>query len=40
MNPAPRADGREPREIVRGMDAPFTLRSVALTLKVADLFAV
>ncbi len=35
-----RADGWEPLEIVRGMEAPFTLRSVALTLKVADLFAV
>lgn len=35
-----RADGWEPLEIVRGMDAPFTLRSVALTLKVADLFVV
>ena len=35
-----RADGWEPLEIVRGMDASFTLRSVALTLKVADLFVV
>ena len=35
-----RADGWEPLEIVRGMDAPFTLRSVALTLKITDLFAV
>ena len=35
-----RADGWEPVETVRGMDAEFTLRSVALTLKVADLFAV
>ena len=35
-----RADGWEPLEIVRGMEAQFTLRSVALTLKVADLFAV
>jgi Uma2 family endonuclease len=35
-----RADGWEPPEIVQGMDAQFTLRSVGLTLKVADLFAV
>ena len=35
-----RENGWEPLEIVRGMDAEFTLRSVALTLKVADLFAV
>lgn len=35
-----RENGWEPIEIVRGMDSEFTLRSVALTLKVADLFAV
>ena len=35
-----RADGWEPAEIVGGMAAEFTLRSVGLTLKVADLFAV
>ena len=35
-----RADGWEPPEIVQGMTAEITLRSVALTLKVADLFAV
>ena len=35
-----RADGWEPPEIVQGMVAEFTLRSVTLTLKVADLFAV
>ena len=35
-----RADGWEPLEVVRGMDAQFTLRSVGLTLKIADLFAV
>ena len=34
------ADGWEPVETVRGMDAEFTLRAVALTLKIADLFAV
>jgi len=35
-----RADGWEPPEVVTGMSAEFTLRSVGLTLKVADLFAV
>ena len=35
-----RADGWEPVETVRGMSAEFTLHSIALTLKVADLFAV
>ncbi len=35
-----RADGWEPPEIAAGMNAEFTLRSVGLTLKVADLFAV
>ena len=34
------ADGWEPLEILRGMDAQSTLRSVALTLKVADLYVV
>lgn len=34
-----RADGWEPPEIAQGMEAEFTLRSVALTLKIADLFA-
>ena len=34
-----RADGWEPVEIVRGMEAKFTLQSVALELGVADLFA-
>lgn len=34
-----RADGWEPPEVVGGMDAEFTLRSVGLTLKVAELFA-
>lgn len=34
-----RADGWEPPEVVTGMDAHFTLRSIGLTLKVADLFA-
>ena len=33
-----RADGWEPLEIVRGKDAQFTLRSIDLTLKSADLF--
>lgn len=35
-----RADGWEPVEIVRGMNAEISLRSVGLTLKVAELFAV
>ena len=35
-----RTDGWEPVEIVRGMAAEFTLHSVGLTLKVADLFVV
>lgn len=35
-----RANGWEPVEIVKGMDAEFTLNSVGLTVKVADLFAV
>jgi Uma2 family endonuclease len=35
-----RTDGWEPREIAAGMAAEFTLRSVGLTLKVADLFAI
>ena len=35
-----RADGWEPVEVVRGMEAEFTLRSVGLTMKVADLFVV
>ena len=34
-----RADGWEPPEVVTGIDGRFTLRSVGLTLKVADLFA-
>jgi Uma2 family endonuclease len=34
-----RADGWEPPETATGMNAGFTLRSVGLTLKVADLFA-
>ena len=38
--PSHRADGWEPLEILRGMDAQSTLRSVALTLKVADLYVV
>ncbi len=35
-----RADGWEPSQVVTGMNGEFTLRSVGLTLKVADLFAV
>ncbi len=35
-----RANGWEDLEIVRGMEAEFTLHSVGLTLKVADLFLV
>lgn len=35
-----RADGWEPPEIVTGMEAQFTLRSVGLTLTVSDLFMV
>lgn len=35
-----RADGWEPAEIVRGLDAEFMLRSVGLTMKMAALFAV
>ncbi len=38
--PSSRADGWEPIESFTGLDAEFTLRSVDLTLKVADLFAV
>jgi Uma2 family endonuclease len=35
-----RADGWEPVEIVRGIDARFTLRSVGLEMSVAELFVV
>ncbi len=35
-----RENGWEPVEVVEGMESEFTLRSVGLTLKVADLFAV
>ena len=35
-----RAEGWEPPEIATGMQSEFTLRSVGLTLKVSDLFAV
>jgi Uma2 family endonuclease len=35
-----RENGWEPVETVQGIGAEFTLRSIALTLKVADLFAV